>query len=654
MNPAPSRIKAMISVLLLLLSPFRRKGGGKQSAPGFMSRTGHGSVWDRSHTRMRVILSLVVLTIGCQMGSVTNARADITVNAAVVGADTVLSFNGTLDTNVFSDFRGYNVPSIPSQVENRGQILGSSGADGLSLFWAGFPGVDFVSHPTTSFANASTFGPGVFLINLIPPPENEGYLFLPADLIDGAGIFDLGSTRTMTFNGRTPADLGWDLTPFMLTFPGGQFIYFFYPTGPTPEQILAALQAAQLQSSAIPTNQMIGQVAANVHNLGTRGIGNRLFRHRGHTTQGDDIVQANANRGQELFASRSYRMEQVLRMKTTIDLNGVNRQSPTTTGYEFTSATLNDASPLLAVEQPAGATINPEVLASGEDWMVFSSANFGNVDLSNLGGNPGLESYTYSSTLGFEYQVNESLALGLGWSHIWNDNTMNGGLGSADLEGDAAIVYASYFKNNFWADLLYSYGSYEADLRRNALGGTSVASPDLVAHQLSFNLGYNIEADFSGTPLAGLTDGNHRVVHGPTASLDYSTGTLDGYTETGNPGFDAVFAAQDYQSLITTLGWQATLTRETSWGHLKPQIRLGYGHEGVDQNTSVSGSLAANPLISATRTNISPGEDWMEVGAGLILDFNGSNLSVYLDYTGQYLREGAEVHSGSLGAQMRF
>lgn len=67
--------------------------------------------------------------------------------------------------------------------------------------------------------------------------------------------------------------------------------------------------------------------------------------------------------------------------------------------------------------------------------MVFSSANFGNVDLSNLGGNPGLESYTYSSTLGFEYQVNEQLALGLGCLMSGNDNTMNGGLGSADLEG---------------------------------------------------------------------------------------------------------------------------------------------------------------------------------------------------------------------------
>ena len=36
------------------------------------------------------------------------------------------------------------------------------------------------------------------------------------------------------------------------------------------------------------------------------------------------------------------------------------------------------------------------------------------------------------------------------------------------------------------------------------------------------------------------------------------------------------------------------------------------------------------------------------------MDFNGTNLSVYLDYTGQYLREGAEVHSATLGAQMRF
>ncbi|HQW27928.1 MAG TPA: proprotein convertase P-domain-containing protein, partial [Verrucomicrobiales bacterium] len=96
----------------------------------------------------------------------------------------------------------------------------------------------------------------------------------------------------------------------------GWFLSIFAaPTGPTPEEL-------QLFTSAIPTNQVIGRIAANVHNLGTRGIGNRLFRSRGRTTTNDGITQSNANRGQELFASRSYRMEQALRMKTTINLEG--------------------------------------------------------------------------------------------------------------------------------------------------------------------------------------------------------------------------------------------------------------------------------------------------------------------------------------------
>lgn len=58
--------------------------------------------------------------------------------------------------------------------------------------------------------------------------------------------------------------------------------------------------------------------------------------------------------------------------------------------------------------------------------------------------------------------------------------------------------------------------------------------------------------------------------------------------------------------------------------------------------------------MTATRTNISPGENWLEVGAGVGFDFNCSNLGLFLDYTGQYFRADVEIHYATLKARMQF
>lgn len=370
-----------------------------------------------------------------------------------------------------------------------------------------------------------------------------------------------------------------------------------------------SIQELELSSSAIPLNLAIGQIAGNVHNQGSRGINSRLLRSRGKTAADTNI-----------------------------------QKFPVSFNHSSTFPTQESAAPA------KGAN----VVASGDKWESFASASFGDVGLDNLGANPGIDASTYGSTVGFEYTVNEQWALGLGWSHTWNDNTMNGGLGSVDIEGDAAILYAAYSKNNCWADMLYSYGSYDADIRRNNGGGTSVAAPEIEAHQLSLNTGYNFEAEISSGCFAPLTAGSNRLVYGPTLGVDYSIGALDGYAETGSPGFDAAFSEQNYDSLITRVGGQATHSTSINWGQFKSQLRLEYARENRNQGNSVNGSLVSNPLITATQSDISPGQDWLEAGAGISLDVANSNVTVYVDYTGQYFRNDATAHYATIGAQIKF
>ena len=139
MKPAPNRLKAMIPVLLLLLSPFRRKGGGKKTAPGLMSRTDPWSVWGRNKYPMVAKRILVVLTIVSLTVTGPYAMADLAVNASVVNNNTVLSVRGTINTTYFGKgFDTYGV-SQTNFVTDQSHIQGGKWDSGPINFFQHLP-----------------------------------------------------------------------------------------------------------------------------------------------------------------------------------------------------------------------------------------------------------------------------------------------------------------------------------------------------------------------------------------------------------------------------------------------------------------------------------------------------------------------------------
>ncbi len=407
-------------------------------------------------------------------------------------------------------------------------------------------------------------------------------------------------------------------------------------------------------------NMTVGQIASNVHNVGGRSLNQRIHRLRGrhtHQFQRENRIR----RGREVSAARHFQAERDLEITNTINLTGRTEASTPSVNDDsihFDTVTFSDSAEWMmpSVTQQAGHSSDPSVVAAGNNWEIFASADFGQYDLDALGGSPGVESNTYAATAGIEYVINENWAVGVGWSHVWNDNTLAGGVGNVDIEGDTAMFYTSYFKDNLWADVFYSYGDYEADIKRNAFGSTMRATPDIEAHQTTLNLGYNIPVE-------------DRFVHGPTFRADYSWGTLDGYTETGNAAFNTRFREQDYESFITTLGWQLNWRHDTRWGAMRPTFRVGYGRENLDQERNVSGTLQQSPFArvntatnaivgrGATVTNslsqVDPGEGWMEFGAGVGFDFN-NHFGLFFDYQSRFFQEDAQLHLGTVKASWRW
>ncbi len=63
---------------------------------------------------------------------------------------------------------------------------------------------------------------------------------------------------------------------------------------------------------------------------------------------------------------------------------------------------------------------------------------------------------------------------------------------------------------------------------------------------------------------------------------------------------------------------------------------------------------AFNALISATGNTGSPGDDWLEVGAGISTSLTDSSLLIYLDMTSQRFRNDMNANYYSVGASMSF
>ncbi len=414
--------------------------------------------------------------------------------------------------------------------------------------------------------------------------------------------------------------------------------------------ILPDLWASQVFSSGIPMNQAIGQVASSIHNTGVRDFNGRLFRNRSRWVplDGDTLASQSSGgtlRGREVSASRLFRLGNETRELAGthhINLDGATNLGIGTTG-DLGPLTIDDDTPVLSVTRPAECDVAPGCLAHGSNWQVFGSANFGQVDLDPIGGNPALDSTTQASTLGVEFYLNDCLVVGAGWTHVWNDTDFASNLGAADIEGDAGVVYASYFRKNLWADLMYSFGSYQTDLTRNTGFGTTVrADPDIETHQVALNLGYNI----------GHCGG--RIVHGPVFSATWTDGTLDGYTETGDTANNITFAEQEFDSLVTVVGWQANQCIETICGIIRPQFRIGYGREHFDPDQTIQATSPLFNLPTLTRSQLDPGEGWLDLGGGFSWQLR-KNLSLLLDYNGQFFREDVDaVHYGSVRAQVGF
>ncbi len=560
---------------------------------------------------------LVVLVIVSMTVSGPYVMADLSINAANVNGNTVLRVSGVLDTSKMDFSFTHNTSGTPTATGN--QLQGGNRSSAISTAFNIAAGDMPIWASGYSAADRTSFGAGLFLVGL-------SRLWLPGDFSHG-GEFSIDAE--MTFMGKDTTALGWTLTPFDVKVGDGQFLKFFTPTGPTVEE--QTLESAN--TTGVPMSNYNVSSVNNITSTILGGLHNgRMVRARSHLSNPRLIdTQSWVAADRSLSNYLHFAGNQGISVRQALGLDDI----PVSASVTGVSAPIMMG---LAITSPK-APLDPKVpLEEPKRWELYTVGDIGDVDQDALDTvNRGYRNRTYAGSVGAEYLVSEHLNVGTAFSYADSDTDFSEGLGTADIDGQLGSVYATYFKNSAYVDALYSYGAFDHDLVRTTLGGDSIGNTESNVHSFSVNAGQNF--DYKG------------LVTGPTVGLDHSRGTIDAYTETG--GLPLNFADRNFQSTISSLGWQISKLKKVNSGLLTVQGSASWDHEYQPEGGAVSGSLVADPTIPFNGVGAGPGTDWLNLGLGVRL-LTDSGIDIELDYQTQLLREDVTAYYGGLKFSTKF
>ncbi len=287
-------------------------------------------------------------------------------------------------------------------------------------------------------------------------------------------------------------------------------------------------------------------------------------------------------------------------------------------------------------------------------WNLFAGGDFAVADQDALGKlTSGSNSETMAGSIGVERKLTNNLAMGLAWSYLDHQVDL-GPLGDLSSDGHAASIYATARRGRLYTDLLYSYGEFETDVTRNT-GAFRKAkgTADSQSHRVDLNAGLNFQV-------------TERLTTGPIVAARYVTGQVDSFSESGAGAANLRYLDQNFDSLETQLGWQASVQWPTKFGRAILQGHVAWERENFNEEERVSVELEQSPYLLFDRsgfTNVGdfevssavprPGSDYLSAGAALILSL-GDLTEVSLDVEHQFFRDSLDQTFGGIRFTRRF
>ena len=271
-----------------------------------------------------------------------------------------------------------------------------------------------------------------------------------------------------------------------------------------------------------------------------------------------------------------------------------------------------------------GAAVKPQARRkdSSAAFGVWASGMIRSGNRDGRNGDANVDFETDGVSVGADYRLNDAFAFGggVGYGRDESDVGDNGSRGEADAF--TLALYASYSPGQRWfVDMLLGYQSLGYDLRRHVATNDSIVD------------GSRDGAQWFGSVSAGadIQRGNWQFT--PYARMDLAQGTLDGYSETGDPLYALAYGELDVETTTGNAGLRIDYRRETAWGAFSPQFRLEYQRDfkGNGAQTMQYADAPSGPFYRTGSSDFDRSR--LMLGAGL--SFSADNdWSFKLDYRG--------------------
>ncbi len=238
-------------------------------------------------------------------------------------------------------------------------------------------------------------------------------------------------------------------------------------------------------------------------------------------------------------------------------------------------------------------------------------------------------------TVGADYRFRDNLIAGgaLSWGKIEADFDSGG---EFDIDSLNASLFATWFAESFYVDVLFTYGENDYDTERRIQYTDIGGLVDLNA------IGSTEGEQISGGIAAGYDFNHGALTIGPhigayTVDLD-----VDDFVERGGAGLNMAIGEQGAESFTLNAGFHASYVFTPSWGVLIPHLRADAVFELEDDAQSVTVGFAADPFrndpLAATPTiqieTDTPDEQYMVINAGVSAQFiRGISAFVNYQYT---------------------
>ncbi|MFK8021297.1 MAG: autotransporter domain-containing protein [Pseudomonadales bacterium] len=219
---------------------------------------------------------------------------------------------------------------------------------------------------------------------------------------------------------------------------------------------------------------------------------------------------------------------------------------------------------------------------------------FGERDQTTLESGYDFDSWNFS--MGADYRFSDTVFGGASVSYGKVDIEFAENGGKSDISNWGLSLFGGWQITNEWfVDTILSYGTSDFETTRH------IAYTDINGLFESDQLGVTDGSQVFVGVNTGYMLNKNAWRFGPTLSLAYVDGSIDGFTETavGDNSSDAwnfIVDKQNYESLRLSLGVQADYAINTSIGVLIPGFRAAFVKESEDNADSVNTRLANNPF----------------------------------------------------------